>query len=74
MAESHVDWFVAEGSVSGDGSREKPFHDLWLALKSAGPRDVIHVAAGTYYGRYDRSSWLVDCPNLEIRGGYSGDF
>jgi len=74
MAESHVDWFVAEGSVSGDGSREKPFHDPWLALRSAGPGDVIHIAAGTYYGRYDRSSWVVDCPNLEIRGGYSPDF
>lgn len=74
MAESHVDWFVAEGSVSGDGSREKPFHDLWLALRSAGPGDVIHIAGGTYYGRYDRSSWVVDCPNLEIRGGYGRDF
>lgn len=74
MAESHVDWFVAEGSLAGDGSREKPFHDLWLALRSAGPGDVIHVAAGTYYGRYDRSSWIIDCPDLEIRGGYSRDF
>ncbi|HXS75241.1 MAG TPA: right-handed parallel beta-helix repeat-containing protein [Terracidiphilus sp.] len=74
MADSHVDWFVAEGSVSGDGSRERPFHDLWLALRSAGPGDVIHIAAGTYYGRYDRSSWEIDCPNLEIRGGYSHDF
>ena len=60
MADSHVDWFVAEGSVSGDGSRERPFHDLWLALRSAGPGDVIHIAAGTYYGRYDRSSWEID--------------
>src|SRR3569833_345625 len=74
MAESHVDWFVAEGSLSGDGSRDKPFHDLWLALRSAGRGDVIHIAAGIYYGRYDRSSWVVDCPNLEIRGGYSVDF
>jgi Right handed beta helix region len=74
MADSHVDWFVAEGSVSGDGSREKPFHALCLALRSPGPGDLIHIAAGTYYGRYDRSSWVIDCPNLEIRGGYSRDF
>jgi hypothetical protein len=74
MSDSHVDWFVAEGSVSGDGSKEKPFHDLWVALYNASPGDVIHVAAGTYYGRYDRSSWVIDCPNLEIRGGYNRNF
>jgi len=74
MASMNHQWFVAPGTTAGDGSREKPFHDLWLALRSAGPGDVIHVAAGTYFGRYDRSSWIVDCPNLTIRGGYSRDF
>jgi len=74
MFEMHVDWFVAEGSKSGDGSREKPFHDPWAALRCASAGDVIHIAAGTYYGRYDRSSWVIDRPNLEIRGGYSRDF
>lgn len=69
-----IDWFVAAGAKSGDGSREKPFHDPWLALYHAGPGDVIHVTAGTYFGRYDRSSWIVDCPRLTIRGGYSRDF
>jgi hypothetical protein len=71
---STVDWFVAAGAKLGDGSRDKPFHDPWLAIRSAGPGDVIHIAAGTYFGRYDRSSWIVDCPNLTIRGGYSRDF
>jgi hypothetical protein len=69
-----TDWFVAAGAKSGDGSREKPFHDPWLALFHAGPGDVIHVAAGVYFGRYDRSSWIVDCPRLTVRGGYSRDF
>jgi hypothetical protein len=73
MADSTA-WFVAADAKSGDGSRGKPFHDLWLALRSAGPGDVIHIASGTYYGRYDRSSWVVDCPNLTIRGGYNRDF
>ena len=74
MSDMHIDWFVAPGSKSGDGSRDKPFHDPWVALRCASAGDVIHVAAGTYYGRYDRSSWIVDRPNLEIRGGYSIDF
>jgi hypothetical protein len=70
-----IDWFVAaDVGPSGDGSRENPFHDPWLAIRCASPGDVLHVAAGTYYGRYDRSSWTIDCPNLEIRGGYSRDF
>src|SRR5882762_6135560 len=70
-----TDWFVAaDGGMFGDGSRERPFHDPWQAIRSAGPGDVIHIAAGTYFGRYDRSSWIIDCPNLTLRGGYSPDF
>jgi hypothetical protein len=73
MPAQGADWFVAAGSF-GDGSRENPFHDPWQAMRSASPGDVIHVAAGTYFGRYDRSSWVIDCPNLTILGGYSRDF
>ncbi|MCU1255671.1 MAG: hypothetical protein JWM83_1970 [Candidatus Angelobacter sp.] len=70
-----TDWFVAaESGFAGDGSRDKPFHDPWQAIHCAGPGDVIHIATGTYYGRYDRSSWIIDCPNLTIRGGYGRDF
>src|ERR1035438_8097835 len=74
MPASAVDWFVAAGMKCGDGSRDKPFYDPWLAIRCAGPGDVIHIAAGAYFGRYDRSSWIVDCPQLTIRGGYSKDF
>ena len=69
-----TDWFVVENAKSGDGSRNKPFHDPWLALRNAAPGDTIHIAAGTYYGQYDRSSWIIDSPRLTIRGGYSRDF
>lgn len=71
---SSANWFVAAGAKFGDGSREKPFHDLWKAIRNASPGDVIYVAGGTYFGRYDRSSWIIDCPSLTIRGGYSPDF
>src|ERR1044071_4602663 len=74
MPSVNTDWFVAPDAKNGDGSRQRPFHDPWLALRSAGPGDVIHIAAGTYFGRYDRSSWIVNCPRLTIRGGYSLDF
>jgi Right handed beta helix region len=74
MAESTADWFVAPDAQNGDGSRDKPFHDPWQALRAAGPGDTIHIAAGNYCGRYDRSSWIVDAPNLTLLGGYSRDF
>ena len=74
MANAPTHWFVAAGAALGDGSFEKPFHDLWQAARAAGPGDTIHIAAGIYFGRYDRSSWIVDCPRLTILGGYSRDF
>ncbi|HEX6685324.1 MAG TPA: right-handed parallel beta-helix repeat-containing protein [Candidatus Limnocylindrales bacterium] len=74
MTGSQVDWFVAAGLTAGDGTKERPFHDPWVALKHAAPGDTIHIAAGTYYGRNERSSWLIDCPELTVLGGYSPDF
>lgn len=69
-----MDWFVSAEAKAGNGTREKPFHDPWLAFRAAGPGDSIHIAAGTYFGRYDRSSWLIDSPQLTVLGGYSRDF
>jgi len=54
--------------VRGDGSRERPFHDPWAAFRRAEPGDTIHIAAGTYYGRLDRSSWIVECPRITVLG------
>ena len=69
------DWFVATGiDTQGLGTRARPFHDPWLAFLHAAPGDSIHLAAGTYFGRFDRTSWVVDCPNLSVLGGYSTDF
>jgi hypothetical protein len=69
-----TDFFIAAGLTSGDGSRERPFHDPWVALKYAEPGDRLHLAAGTYTGRFERSSWVIDCPELTLLGGYSPDF
>ena len=74
MADTSRHWFVAADAGQGDGSRAKPFHDPWLALRAAGPGDSIHLAAGIYLGRYERSSWFIDAPNLTILGGYRRDF
>jgi len=70
----NFDWFVAATGVRGDGSRERPFHDPWAAFRRAEPGDIIHIAAGTYYGRFDRSSWIIETPRLTVLGGYSCDF
>lgn len=69
-----TDFFVAAGPTAGDGTRQQPFHDPWLALWTAAPGDRIHIAAGTYTGRGERSSWVIDCPGLTVLGGYSIDF
>jgi len=74
MSDNARYWFVAEGARNGEGSKEKPFHDPWLAFHAAGPNDTVHIAAGTYFGRYDRSSWLIDSPQLTVLGGYNPEF
>jgi hypothetical protein len=66
--------FVAAVDTVGDGSRARPFHDPWLALRHAAPGDRIHIAAGTYTGRGERSSWVIDTPDLTVLGGYGPDF
>lgn len=70
----NIDWFVAPTGIRGDGSRENPFHDPWAAFRRAEPGDTIHIAAGTYYGRLDRSSWIIQAPMITVLGGYSSDF
>lgn len=73
-AATAADWFVAPGPAGGDGSKGKPFHDPWKALAVVTPGDVIHIAQGVYYARYDRSSWIVDRPRVTVLGGYDAGF
>lgn len=68
------DWFVRAGSEGGDGSKEKPFKDPYLALEKAEAGDAIHVTKGTYHGKLDTGNWTIDVPNVTLLGGYDDAF
>ena len=67
------DWYIKAGS-DGEGTKDKPFPDLWKALAKAVRGDVIHVAEGTYNGKGGSGHWVVSVPNLTLAGGYKADF
>jgi hypothetical protein len=68
------DWFVRAGAEGGDGSREKPFADPWLALERCEAGDRIHVAEGVYTGRFGSGTWLIPFDRVELLGGYDARF
>jgi hypothetical protein len=68
------DWFVRAGASGGDGSKEKPFRDPYLALDKCEAGDTIHVAGGEYVGKLHAGHWTIDCPNITMLGGYDKDF
>jgi hypothetical protein len=68
------DWFVRAGATGGDGSREKPFGDPWMALERVEANDKVHVAAGKYFGKLERGNWEIAFPGVELLGGYDADF
>src|SRR6185369_10965874 len=67
------DWFVRAGST-GDGTKEKPFKDPYLALEEAEPGDAIHVTQGVYHGKLNSGNWIIATPNLTLLGGYNENF
>ncbi|MCY1039726.1 right-handed parallel beta-helix repeat-containing protein [Corallococcus sp. bb12-1] len=68
------DWFVRAGAVGGDGSREKPFADPWMALERVEANDKVHVAAGRYFGKLENGNWVLQFPGVELLGGYDATF
>ncbi|WP_164014424.1 right-handed parallel beta-helix repeat-containing protein [Pyxidicoccus trucidator] len=68
------DWFVRANSFGGDGSREKPFGDPWMALERVEAGDKVHVTAGRYYGKLEKGNWEIAFPNVELLGGYDANF
>jgi hypothetical protein len=68
------DWFVRAGSGGGDGSRERPFADPWMALERVEANDRVHVAAGRYFGKLERGNWELPFPGVQLLGGYDARF
>ena len=58
---------------SADGSKEKPWRDLQVALDKAQAGDTVHVAAGNYLGTSDQGFLMMTSP-VNIVGGYATDF
>ncbi len=68
------DWFVRPGVAGGDGTREKPFGDPWMALERVEANDKVHVAAGKYFGKLEKGNWEIPFPGVELLGGYDANF
>ena len=60
-------------SRSADGSKEKPYKDLQVAMDKAAPNTLILVAEGNYLGTSDQGYLEMKIP-VSIQGGYSTDF
>jgi hypothetical protein len=77
MSASGADFYISAetgGAVrSADGSKEKPWKDLQVALDKAAAGDTIHIAEGNYLGTSDRGFVEMVTP-VNLRGGYSKDF
>ncbi|MBN1865210.1 MAG: hypothetical protein JW808_09950, partial [Victivallales bacterium] len=68
------DVYVMAGASGGDGSKEKPYGELWRALDRAVRGDVIHVAKGVYNGKGGSGAFQAKVPDLTVVGGYDGSF
>ena len=60
-------------SRSADGSIEKPYKDLQVAIDKASAGSLILVAEGNYLGTSDQGYIEMKIP-VSIQGGYSTDF
>ena len=72
-----ADFYVcAETGGAGrtaDGSKEKPWKDLQVALDKAQDGDTIHIAEGNYLGTSDRGFLEMPKP-VNLKGGYARGF
>ena len=68
------DWFVRPGNAQGDGSRAAPFDDPWRALEACEAGDRVHLAEGSYFGKFGAGSWEIPFDKVELLGGYDAEF
>ena len=73
MGEFYISAETGGAVRSADGSKEKPWRDLQVALDKATQGDTIHVAQGNYLGTSDRGFLEMTIP-VNLIGGYSNDF
>ncbi len=75
LSATAADFYVSKGrgDNGNPGTRELPLKNIDAALAKAKVGDVIHVAAGVYYGLRDRGYIEVPMP-VTLLGGYADDF
>ncbi|MBI2932576.1 MAG: hypothetical protein HYY16_13075 [Planctomycetes bacterium] len=68
------DYYVSAARGKGKkGTKEEPARDLGIITDKLKPGDVVHIAAGTYYGISETGVDEIKVP-VSIIGGYSDDF
>ena len=64
---------LSTGKNKNAGTKEAPLKNLWKALETGAPGDVIHVAEGNYPGKM-KCGWVQMDKPMSVIGGYSADF
>ena len=64
---------LSNGKNKNAGTKEAPLKNLWKALETGAPGDVIHVAEGNYPGKM-KCGWVQMDKPMSVIGGYSPDF
>ncbi len=73
-AASARDWYVSAAKGKGKkGTKVKPAKDLGNIIKKLKAGDVVHIAAGTYYGKGKNGGDEIKVP-VSIIGGYDESF
>ena len=69
-----VDYYVSQTNGKGrKGTKVEPAKDLAAITALLKPGDRVHIAAGVYTSKTDRSTDIIEVP-VSIFGGYSEDF